>query len=90
MRMIGNRQPVMLLFSESDRLYAEFRERFVDRYHFDVTAHAGVLDVAVVKDANHVFTFKEWQLDMLDKSAAWLDARFPAQSNGALPKQRQQ
>jgi uncharacterized protein len=78
LKMIDAKQPVLLIFSESDRLYWEFRERFVDRYQFDVAAHPDVLEVAIVKNANHIFTFKEWQLDMLGRAAAWLQERFPS------------
>lgn len=77
LRMIETGRPVMLIYSEADRLFWEFREKFVDRYGFDTAEHAGVLDVSIVKEANHVFTFKEWQLDMLARGGAWLEARFP-------------
>lgn len=77
LRMLRNRRPVLLLFSESDRLYAEFNERFVQPHGFDVSAYDGLLDVAVVAEANHVFTFPEWQREMLEKSRTWVEARFP-------------
>ena len=77
LKMIRAKQPIMLVFSEADRLYWEFRERFVDRYQVNIAEHGDGLDVYIVKNANHVFTFKEWQLDMLARSGAWLDAQFP-------------
>jgi pimeloyl-ACP methyl ester carboxylesterase len=83
LRMLGNRRPVLLLFSESDRLYAEFNEKFVQPHAFDASAYEGILDVAVVAEANHVFTFAEWQRDMLEKSRTWVEARFPRGASAA-------
>jgi lysophospholipase L1-like esterase len=78
--ILGDQRPVLLIFSEADRLYWEFQEKFVQRYAFDPAAHRGSLEIAIVKDANHIFTFTEWQLDMLARSGAWLDAHFPART----------
>lgn len=78
--MLGDKRPVMLIFSEADRLYWEFQEKFVQRYAFDPTAHRSHLEIAIVKDANHIFTFTEWQQDMLARSGEWLDAHFPART----------
>lgn len=86
--MLGDKRPVMLIFSETDRLYWEFREKFVQRYAFDPDAHRGTLEIATVKDANHVFTFTEWQQDMLARSGAWLDAHFPARAATPVNDQR--
>lgn len=77
LRMLGSRRPILLLFSESDRLYAEFNEKFVQPHAFDAGTYDGILDLAVVPEANHVFTFAAWQRDMLEKSRTWVDARFP-------------
>lgn len=78
--MLGDKRPVMLIFSEADRLYWEFQEKFVQRHGFDTGAYHGNLEIAIVKDANHIFTFTEWQQDMLARSGAWLDAHFPART----------
>lgn len=75
--MLERRRPVLLLFSEADRLYWEFEEKFVQRYQFDPAAYGATLEIAIVEHANHVFTFTEWQDDMLQRSGAWLDAHFP-------------
>jgi pimeloyl-ACP methyl ester carboxylesterase len=69
--------PVLLLFSESDRLYAEFREKFLEPHGSMLKPHAHLVDIRVVSDANHVFTFSEWQRDMTHLLEVWFNDRFP-------------
>jgi len=75
--MLGDRKPVMMIFSGADRLYWEFEERMVDSGRLPVEKYHDVLDVEVVDGANHVFGFKEWQDDMLERATRWLGRRFP-------------
>lgn len=75
--MLHANKPVMLVFSGADRLYWEFAERFVDSGRLALQANRNVLDVEVVEGANHVFGFKEWQEDMLQRASRWLDRQFP-------------
>ena len=86
--MLAAKRPVMLIYSEADRLFWEFREKFVDRYAFDPAAHADVLDVTVIKNANHVFTFKEWQIDMMARAGTWLDDHFPTHTRTTEARER--
>jgi uncharacterized protein len=69
-------RPLLLLFSQADRLYWEFDEKFVapNRSRFDACAAA--LDLHVIASANHVLTFESWQAEMLDHLRRWLDTRF--------------
>jgi hypothetical protein len=76
--MLASGRPVLMLFSGSDRLYAEFQEKFLAFYQDRVNAHARYLDVEVVDRANHIFSFPEWQREMLDRTRTWLEQRFPA------------
>ena len=75
--LLGRRAPVLLLFSEMDRLWWEFEEKFLHRHQPMLDANPGLVDLAVVPHANHVFTLDEWQSDMLARTSAWLDQRFP-------------
>jgi uncharacterized protein YigA (DUF484 family) len=59
-------------------LYWEFDEKFLPTHRHAFDTHAGLVDVALIKDANHVLTFREWQVDMLRRLNAWLERRFPA------------
>jgi pimeloyl-ACP methyl ester carboxylesterase len=76
-RLLASR-PMLLIFSGSDRLYAEYQEKFVPRHRSSLSQHSERLELAVVENANHIFTFSEWQEEMLDRSCAWLQHRFPA------------
>ena len=69
-------RPLLLLFSQADRLYWEFDEKFVapNRARFDACAPA--LDLHVIASANHVLTFESWQAEMLAHLRRWLDTRF--------------
>jgi uncharacterized protein len=75
--LLGRRAPVLLLFSEMDRLWWEFEEKFLQAHQPMLDANPGLVDLAVVPHANHVFTLDEWQADMLGRTSAWLDRRFP-------------
>jgi hypothetical protein len=85
LKIIGSGRPAILVFSGSDRLYAEFQEKFL-AYHRDaVERHARHLEVAVVERANHIFSFTEWQQEMLRLTRSWLQQRFPAPAEDAAP-----
>jgi uncharacterized protein len=69
-------RPMLVLFSEADRLYWEFDEKFVtpNRQRFD--ACAAKIDLHVIKSANHVLTFEPWQAEMQAHLRSWLETRF--------------
>jgi alpha-beta hydrolase superfamily lysophospholipase len=68
--------PMLVVFSEADRLYWEFEEKFValNRPRYD--ACAPQLDLHVIKSANHILTFEPWQAEMQDHLRRWLERRF--------------
>jgi alpha/beta superfamily hydrolase len=79
--ILTHRKPILLLFSGSDRLYAEYKEKFLQVYRERVSVLSESLQVEVVEDANHIFTFVEWQQDMLSRTRAWLQRVFPPQGH---------
>lgn len=64
--------PVLLLFSEMDRLWWEFEEKFLHHHRAAFERHAHLAELGVVSGANHVFTLEEWQQDMLERCGSWL------------------
>jgi hypothetical protein len=60
------------MFSESDRLYWEFREKFAERHPSMLQQYAELIDLQTIPQANHVLTFSDWQQDMLDRASQWL------------------
>ena len=85
LRILSDRRPVLLLFSGADRLYGEFQEKFLESYRERLSAHGDVLDIMVVDQANHVFTFQAWQDQMLHRTCAWLLERFPPPASPDRP-----
>jgi uncharacterized protein len=78
--LLGRDVPLLLLFSEMDRLWWEFEEKYLQRHRADLDARPGLADIVVIPEANHVFTLDAWQADMLERACAWLERRFPGRA----------
>ena len=76
-QMVSTSRPIYLIFAEMDRLYWEFEKKFVERNRQMLDAHTAWYGVHVTKDANHIFSFCEWEKDMLEYCSRWL-CRFDA------------
>jgi len=72
MEMVSDRK-IFLIFSGSDRLFWEFEEKFKNPYNNDIEKHKENYQIDIINEANHIFSFKEWQQEMLDKSCSWLE-----------------
>ncbi|HEY8549114.1 MAG TPA: alpha/beta hydrolase [Vicinamibacterales bacterium] len=68
--------PALLLFSELDRLWWEFEEKFLAHHREALKAHNAVLEIDVIAGANHVFTLEASQSAMLRRVEDWLQRRF--------------
>ncbi len=73
-----SKRPILLIFSGSDRLYWEFDEKFAQPYAKQLADVSGDYELHVVEDANHVFSFREWEQAMLQASESWLTSSFDA------------
>jgi uncharacterized protein len=67
-------RPVLLIFSEMDRLYWEYREKFWES-HREQLERSEWLETRIVKEANHIFTFREWQQELMAICNEWLRRR---------------
>jgi len=67
---------LFLIFSERDRLYWEFEEKFKGVYNKEISKYSPNFNIHIVNNANHIFSFSEWQNDMLNKSCTWLKDGF--------------
>jgi pimeloyl-ACP methyl ester carboxylesterase len=67
------RRKMLLLFSGADRLYWEFEEKYLSLYQAAIEPYAHNYRIEIVPDANHVFSFTEWQEKMLAISDGWLE-----------------
>jgi len=49
----------LLIFSEADRLFWEFEEKYMAQYRSEYDEYKSNIDIFITKDANHIFSFKE-------------------------------
>lgn len=63
---------MLLLFSEADRLFWEFDEKFLREFKTVLSKYKDNYKIEIIKNANHVFSFKKWQTEMLEKACFWL------------------
>ncbi|MDP1946747.1 MAG: hypothetical protein Q8L77_04525 [Nitrospirota bacterium] len=71
-QMVSTSRYVYLVFAGMDRLYYEFEKKFVERNRAELESYASWYEIHVTKDANHIFSFREWEEDMLDQCSRWL------------------
>jgi alpha/beta superfamily hydrolase len=77
-RMVSTSRRMLLIFAEADRLYLEFEAKFMKRHRAEFEPYAAWYEIHVTKDSNHIFSFPEWQADMLEESCRWLARHFAA------------
>jgi hypothetical protein len=82
-QFVESNRRVLLVFAETDRLYYEWEDKFVARHQEWVERHRSAYAVHVTPQANHIFSFAEWQADMLDASRQWLGREYPAAGSQA-------
>jgi uncharacterized protein len=61
-----------MLFSEKDRLYAEYQDKFSLPHAEQLKPYLGQITEHLVANANHVLALPEWQREMVDTSKQWL------------------
>ncbi|MGA6826485.1 hypothetical protein ACO9S2_02605 [Nitrospira sp. NS4] len=71
-KMVSTSRPVYLIFAGMDRLYYEFEKKFVERKQAELESYTAWHEIHVTKDANHIFSFREWEEDMLAQCGRWL------------------
>jgi len=76
--MMSTNRRLLLIFSEKDRLYWEFDEKFLRPYRTRIEAYPNLIHLHIAKDANHIFSSPESQEEMMGKATSWLEAYYPA------------
>lgn len=74
-QMAGSRK-LCLIFSESDRLYWEFQEKFSSAYKEEMDRYGRNVEIHVTPEANHVFTFRKWQDGAFGTMRKWLEDNY--------------
>ena len=75
--MATSKRPMLLVFGGADRLEFEFEERFVARHREQLASVPDSYRLHSIANANHVLSFEQWQQEMIDVSAGWLEQHFP-------------
>ncbi len=70
--MLSSGRFIYLVFAGSDRLLWEYEKKFVDRHRERLESYPAQYGMHVTKDANHIFSFREWEEDMLNQCCRWL------------------
>ena len=65
-----------MLFSEKDRLQSEYEEKFAEPYAARLVNYEGQIEKHVVRNANHVLAFHEWQQEMVEAARQWMHKHF--------------
>lgn len=61
----------LLLFSEKDRMYAEYQEKFIALHGARLRAFSAQVHEHLILGANHVLTQHEWRQEMIAVSRSW-------------------
>ncbi len=64
----------LMLFSEKDRLYSQYQEKFAAPYAARLAGLLPQIDQHLIANANHVLSFQPWQKEMLARSRDWMQA----------------
>lgn len=76
--MVSTNRRLLLIFSEKDRLYWEFDEKFHRPYRSRIETYRNFVQLHVTKDANHIFSSPESQEEMMGKACSWLEVHYCA------------
>lgn len=70
--MLETGRPMLHIFSGSDRLAAEFQEKFQERHAQRLARYADRCEIHVIDKANHILAYPDWFDEMLRLSRGWL------------------
>jgi len=63
---------ILFVFGESDKLLWDFREKFMQRYHYTEKFFKHAIEIKIIPDANHILSFDTWTREMLQTVLHWL------------------
>ncbi len=72
MASMGSTRKLLLIFSGSDRLYHEFREKYMVPYEMEFAEIKANVQIEIIPDANHILSYIEWQDTMNEIIDAWM------------------
>ena len=79
---------IVLIYSKADRTYWDFRDKFVSEYQESIEEWAESYELHLIDDANHVFSFREWEDQVHSITTEWLSKNFVSKAIRSEPRQR--
>ncbi|MGB5630930.1 MAG: hypothetical protein WBM57_16300, partial [Woeseiaceae bacterium] len=67
---------LLLIYSTADRTYWDFQEKFAEPFADELEGLPHTFELHLIEDANHVFSFREWEEQIYNITAPWLAANF--------------
>jgi len=74
--MAREQRPMLFVFGTADRAYWDWDEKFVLNFAYELEEVDDAFEVHTVDNANHVFSFREWEQQMLSVTKTWISSRF--------------
>lgn len=71
-RRFASSRRVCLVFSGADRLYWEFQEKYLKVFNNEFEKFNKNVNIKTIEGANHIFSFKIWQDEMLTILNDWI------------------
>jgi alpha/beta superfamily hydrolase len=74
-KMISSKKQIFFIFAETDRLYWQFKENFIEFNTISLDEEDNI-DMCVINNANHIFSFNEWQDKLIEETQKWIKKKF--------------
>jgi pimeloyl-ACP methyl ester carboxylesterase len=69
--IVARRGKVLFVFGDNDNFKWEFYGEFAEKYPADMRAGEGIVTIETVKHANHMYTLREWQDEIITLCLRW-------------------
>ncbi|MBK8011459.1 MAG: alpha/beta fold hydrolase [Deltaproteobacteria bacterium] len=73
--LMARRTPTLVVYGEDDWLADRFQRYFVDCFWTDDPAYEELIEIHRVPHANHVFSMRKWQDELLEIISGWIERR---------------
>jgi hypothetical protein len=72
--VVSRGERILFVFGDNDNFKWEYESAFLEKYPGDVRAGEGLVTTEIIRDANHMYTLREWQHEVIQRCIRWLAA----------------
>lgn len=72
-KIVGRRDRLVFFYGENDNFKWEFNNEFAEKYPKDIEAGKGLFIIEEIKQANHMYTLREWQDEIYERCLQWAE-----------------